>query len=487
VLHLYVPDHSSHSSDEDDRRDDRRGDSDSSQEDDSFIAVPKRKSPSVSSLSDKENSSKQPPAKSKKKPRTDSSSKAKKKKQRSAKRKQHQASSDDSSAFQTSRSVLGNVAQANLQLRRVSYSEDTMARSKTSSKQIDGTVRTAPGMGTKRRNEAISTSESEVEDDTVATQEERIARLNSRLLDKNIKITNFRHKVDDLRSEKRTLGDKVAMLVAKINDMEKAALNVPLGVPVNEGFNFVVDSRTRGPVWQKTKFIANDKEMDKIMKKLMLGTDHGRDALDGLSEVEQNTLVRSYSLTYGKLKINPLINNRRSVTQTALSKAFMKRTKAGMRIPTPKTLLQIIKRKGLRYTIEEGKTEPTPANKAMVLANREIFDWYAGTLVGKVCGQQYWGTQKFHGHLSTWAPPENPTVPYVSAGSEAFVQLMYENCEVKWSYQMRRIRGNKAINDKHVKMDTYLYSDRKSGQNCYGGWKEAGRARFKALREEITK
>jgi hypothetical protein len=269
--------------------------------------------------------------------------------------------------------------------------------------------------------------------------------------------------------------------------MEQLAANVPLGVPVNEGFLLVVDKHTRGPVWQKNKFIANDKELDKVMKKLMLNTDHGRKALDGLSDVEQKAFVRSYSLTYGKLKINPLINNRRSTTQTALCKAFLKRTKEGKRIPTPATLLQIIRRKGLNYIIEDGNEGPTAGNKLMVDTNRDIYDWYVYVLVGKVCGQNYWGSHKFHGPLSTWAPPEDPSTPYVSAGSEAFVQLMYENCEVKWSYQMRCIKSGKAINDKSIKMDTYLFSDRKSGQNCFGGWKEEGRARFKELRLQITK
>ena len=224
------------------------------------------------------------------------------------------------------------------------------------------------------------------------------------------------------------------------------------------------------------------------MKKIMLSTDHGRAALVGLSPNEQEKMVRSYSLTYGKKTINPLINQRRSTTQTALCKAVMKRVKEGKKIPTPKTMLEIIIRKGLTYKIEAGSEEPTPENKQQVDEWREIFDWYVGDLVGKVTGHKNWGTQRYYGHLATYAPPDDRTnTPYVSAGSEAFVVLMFENCEVKWAYMVRCIEKGVAINDKSVKMDGHAFSDRCSGQNCYGGWSNEGRERFKYLRDRISR
>ena len=73
------------------------------------------------------------------------------------------------------------------------------------------------------------------------------------------------------------------------------------------------------------------------------------------------------------------------------------------------------------------------------------------------------------------------------AGAEAFVQLMFENCDIKWGYMLRCIGSKVAINDKSKKMDSNVFSDRCSGQNEFGGWSNEGRERFKVLRDQITK
>jgi hypothetical protein len=52
---------------------------------------------------------------------------------------------------------------------------------------------------------------------------------------------------------------------------------------------------------------------------------------------------------------------------------------------------------------------------------------------------------------------------------------------------IRCIQNGVAINDKSVKMDKNVFSDRCSGQNEYGGWSDKGRVRYKELRDQITK
>ena len=98
-----------------------------------------------------------------------------------------------------------------------------------------------------------------------------IADLKSKMLDKNTKIQT-------MRGEIKTLKDVCDLQVVKIGQLEEAAINPPIGVPINKGFKMIVDKETKGPVWQKNKFIANAEELDKLMKKVMLDTDHGAEA-----------------------------------------------------------------------------------------------------------------------------------------------------------------------------------------------------------------
>jgi hypothetical protein len=343
----------------------------------------------------------------------------------------------------------------------------------------------------KRDSDLISHSEDDESDEPPTKRKknakEQIQDLESKMLAKQTKIQDFRDQIRKLKIENKELNDRDTMLVDRIQELEQGALTAPLGVPKNEGYVLVVDKKAKGPVWHKNKFIADEDELDMVMKNLMLSTDHGTQVLDGLSDVDQKQLVRSYSLTYGYPMLKT-INGRRSTTQSAIQKAVMKRGRSGKRIPTVATLLQIIRRKGLNYVIEDGDEGPTPENKTMVDGNREIFDWYVDELLVKVCGISMWGpNQKFYGNVSTWAPPGDPENPYISANSEAFVQLMFENCEVKWSYMLRCIKRKVAINDKSKKMDAYKFSDKKSGHNPFGGWKDEGRQRFQELRKKIAK
>jgi hypothetical protein len=482
---------------------------DSEDEDESFIQVPKvaqkqqkRTTPSVSSLSDKENSLKQRPrattkTKSKKKQRADSSSSSRPKKKR-AKRKQPQQdqdiSDDNSSVSKPTKSVLSEQSQQNLSSRRINYSEEMSGNT---------------GSSRKRTVQDISASDDSVDSGSNLDLPERYkmddhdvnVRLEAQMLVKNNKIKHMRGVIKDLKSEKLKLkefgdrleSDKVELkersdrLEVRVVELEEAALNPPLGVAENEGFRPLVQAATKGFIWNRNQFIANPSEMDRIMLQIMLSTVYGRELLEGLSEQEKKKLVTSHALTYGKKYINPMINQKRSVTQTALWKAVAKRTAAGKKIPSTATMLQIIRRKGLEYIIHEENTEPTPENIRQVDEWREIFDWYVGDLVSKVTGTKNWGDQKFHGHISTYAPPDDKTTPYVSAGAEAFVQLMFENCDIKWGYMIRCIQNGVAINDKSVKMDKNVFSDRCSGQNEYGGWSDKGRVRYKELRDQITK
>lgn len=264
----------------------------------------------------------------------------------------------------------------------------------------------------------------------------KILDLKSKIGDQRVKIRDQKTKIQDLENTIASGASENQDLRLAIQELKKKSKNKS-GVALNEGFLNIVENRSRSTVWRGKKFIAGENELDLIMHKILKSCDHGRDALDGLEGDALDAMVRSYSLTYGQI-INDTINGKRSQVQTSIWKVVKARKLAGKRVPKPSTMLQIIRRKGLRYTIEEGKTEPTRENKEEVDSNREVFDWYSDELIGKVVPYADWGpAQKYHGHLSTYGPPDKEGEVYVPANAEGFVQLMMENCDTKWKYTLQ--------------------------------------------------
>jgi hypothetical protein len=395
--------------------------------------------------------------------------------------------SDDSSTY---RSVLGDVAKKKLTNRRVEYSQEitmpgpgSLRPSKAKSKRSDDSdddsdVDRRP----KKRPKCKSENEDEDEEDD---KDVIIKDLKAKLETKSEKIETKNARIVQLKA---TIKDHLAVieeLHERNEDLERQKEEQQVGVVKNAAIVLLVAKQTKTLIWYRHKFIADNDELDGIMEAILLSTPATAKLVQGLDDDEKKVLLRSYSVTYG-YQICRIINDKRSSVQTAVCDAVMLRRKEGGRIPTVGNMLQFIRRKNLDYSIEEGETEPSASNVAMVESNLEVFDWYSNKLVGKVVGYSSWGpNQKHFGHLSTYAPAGADQDVYVPANAEAFIQLLFENAEQKWLYmarcQTQRIKPNK----KSIKMET-KYSSSKKGHNKFGGWDQLGRNRFMELRGIIA-
>lgn len=397
---------------------------------------------------------------------------------------------DSQSDSQTSRSVLGEISQNNHRARRVNYVNNMAGlRKGTQEKRAQALAAEAARKAVQDAKKAAAskkrTSSGMESDEESTTGRSQFKKLKKELEDRSKSNRALRSENHDLRSEVTKLNGIIVELRDENSNLKKT--KVRGGVPLNADFKHIVEKLSRTYVWKEHKFIANQEQLDKVMLKVMMKTDHGREALKGQTKEEKQATSHSYALTYGKF-ICPIINGRRSTVQQQLQKAFIARAKEGSYIPPPAKFLQIIRRKGLNYKIKDGETEPTPENKTEVDRNRDVFDWYSDVLVPKAVGISNWGpNQKYHGHLATYAPPDDPDHPYVNAGGEAFVPTCYENCGVKWPYIFRCIAKGKDVDVNHSKMDTYAFSNRKAGTDCFGGWSEDGRIRYREIRSMISK
>ncbi len=78
----------------------------------------------------------------------------------------------------------------------------------------------------------------------------------------------------------------------------------------------------------------------------------------------------------------------------------------------------------------------------------------------------------------------------ISPGTEAFVPLLFENCEVKWQWMLAELAKNKnrKFNSKEdrAKYAELKCTTSKAGQAKFGGWKTAGIKQWRKVKKMIN-
>ena len=74
----------------------------------------------------------------------------------------------------------------------------------------------------------------------------------------------------------------------------------------------------------------------------------------------------------------------------------------------------------------------------------------------------------------------------ITASTEAFLVLLYENCHAKWKYIFEEQKKNPKFkyDRKNAKVKA-LYTEQDGGQKKHGGWKAEGLKRFNELKKAI--
>lgn len=108
-------------------------------------------------------------------------------------------------------------------------------------------------------------------------------------------------------------------------------------------------------VWDKSKFLANEQELDEVMFNCLMLTQSVATRLEKLEEDEQETMVRRYSVVYG-MKCTKVINDKRNGWQQDVKKVHMALLKEGKAF-TSKQLLHVAQRLDLKFYDEAHEDE----------------------------------------------------------------------------------------------------------------------------------
>ena len=248
--------------------------------------------------------------------------------------------------------------------------------------------------------------------------------------------------------------------------------NIPISTELQDRIRKVAGH----DLWRTCKFLASEEQLDEACEIVMGFIPELADLVsDENPDKEQNVL--GFSDNYGET-ICKVINTKRGEVQSGLKKAYEIRVAAGLSVPTPKELAQVIRRKGLEF-------DPEDPNKNA--KNRDWFMWYWEHLLSKVGGKNKWGhTIRCYGTISKHAPPDDPKRKYITSSDEALVLVLYENCGQRFPYTAECAAKNQTADKSHPRYQS-KWSDSRAGQCKWGGWNLEGRKRYIELRDKISK
>ena len=153
-----------------------------------------------------------------------------------------------------------------------------------------------------------------------------------------------------------------------------------------------------------------------------------------------------------------------------------------------------------------GDTQQLPPYEAILrCAKREVdlenaddlkvFTWYCETLAAKFAGNDWGPKQKYYSKMSKQLlrGQYHGKKKLWSVSNEAMIAVIYESCVEKWLackewFENHPNEKKLPRRDKDNPDLAFLqgkYTDQNGGQQMYGGWTDAGVARYNAICEEI--
>ena len=217
-------------------------------------------------------------------------------------------------------------------------------------------------------------------------------------------------------------------------------------------------------LWKRCKFIIGEKTLRKGCKYVISQLDLAE--FQGLDEeaykVEEERFIAEH-----KNSVRLAINKQRNYVQQELRDFMMNELKEGRGddYPTVEEMEQLVLRNMLDDKTEEEVLQQYEAK----------FEKY-WNLLAKVANHSSWNPFKRHFFLISsdgWIDEPGPNDTYVTASDEAFLLTIWKNCFNKWKYKSTQKANNLEVDEDDPAMVT-PFTNAKSGQKKFGGWKEAG-------------
>ena len=296
----------------------------------------------------------------------------------------------------------------------------------------------------------------------------------------------------------------------------KSALAAQVSIP--SGKTEDIKDYVKGPeIWRDVKFLSTDEETMDVCAVLIKNMNQFASLRTDDAALAAATL-EEFHRVYGGI-VRSAINARRTDVTSALKKAYEKRYIEGKPMPTGAQLRRVVLRKGLEPTEAETyedfmsrtsdldpETLPPEQKELLEIAEedwdrreqerakahndavplmRDFFKWYWNFLLPAVASKVRWGSNyRKHLTISEGVFKAAGTKKLITDSDEAFVVIVYENCENRFPYTAECKKDGKKVNEKDEKYQT-RWCDDGAGLQKFGGWNNKGRKRYVKLVQAI--
>ncbi len=308
------------------------------------------------------------------------------------------------------------------------------------------------------------------------TLKKELAKAKKRIHELQTESDNLQTVVDNRDETITNLNEQLATTKKKAKVVAAKPLLLEKEDPVIEEIKKVVNT----DLWRHCKFIQSEKQKVSVTKWIL--------GKLGLSATMEKDHQRNWIHTYKDIP-NSALNGRRSYAQSEMKKKVFEWIKTQKekdvpiddRLPLPKTILKCALR-----TIESDE-------------EKAVFAWYWDDLLASVVGIQDWGPNIRHyttiteakvPHTDPYSKPSSHPEKLITRSQEAFAVVCYENCYAKWRAMHRYLEahpGSKLTEDPEYKNGKYdgRYTDSRSGQKTFSGWKQEGLDQFNLIQAQI--
>ncbi len=277
-------------------------------------------------------------------------------------------------------------------------------------------------------------------------------------------------RIEKMAKEKENAQLKPQILTYEAQNKRKKSLTSRRGGKNDEAaqsWKTRLHKQTKIHVWRVCKFINSEKTLMKATLAVCRGMN-----LHDMSHLEEDPLREAEAIWCADNSniIRTGLNETRNYAQAQVRELMVNRLILDQWVPSIDDVVDCATRDDLESSDERKK----------------IFEFYWDKLLFRIAGKPLWDQNiRHHGIISTHTPENSPTKPYIMAGTEAFICVLFQNCYDKWVYiAEQRKKGNNKLDRKHPRMKC-PYTDSDAGQKRWGGWNDVGRKRFKFYEEKI--
>jgi hypothetical protein len=277
-----------------------------------------------------------------------------------------------------------------------------------------------------------------------------------------------------IATQKKKLSTKDDGSSAKSPGIDQEKINIVKSKHVDQmtkeekHYRSLIHDETKDFLWPFSKFINSKKKLIKAAFKVMdrMKPTTFQDLVgQELDEAKADWVANNAD------HVRTGFNEVRNYSQSNVRSEIVGRRISGKWVPTMEQILDCATREEYLGDTEEGK---------------KLFAYYWDVLLMKVAGKKHWDKPiRYHNTISGAVHADRVEhKECITTATEAFLYLLFENCEQKWIHLAKESRKGNKYNPKDIENDV-PFIDKNAGQQEWGGWGLFGRDRYKELKAKL--